>query len=115
MSESSFKRTIDDLQSLPKEERIEFYQSEDIMYPLLGYISQWTAIASVSGEYLDAAENTRKNLSEKLVSADSQDMLTREQHWDKASSLAGKVGNRLQDQVSVSREKIKSLTEKKPA
>ncbi len=115
LSESSFKRTIDDLQSLPKEERIEFYQSEDIMYPLLGYISQWTAIASVSGEYLDAAENTRKNLSEKLVSADSQDMLTREQHWDKASSLAGKVGNRLQDQVSVSREKIKSLTEKKPA
>lgn len=115
LSESSFKNTITKLQELPKEERIEFYQSEDIMYPLLSYISQWTAIASVSGEYLDAAEHTKKNLSETLVSADSQEMLTREQHWDKASSLAGKVGDRLQDQVSASQEKVKSLTKKKPA
>ena len=113
LAESSFKNTIEDLQSLPKEERIAFYQSEDIMYPLLSYISQWTAIAVVSGEYLDAAEDTKKNLSETLVSADSQEMLTREQHWDKASSLAGKVGDRLQDQVTAEKEKIKNLTDKK--
>lgn len=113
LAESSFKNTIEDLQSLPKEERIVFYQSEDIMYPLLSYISQWTAIAVVSGEYLDAAEDTKKNLSETLVSADSQEMLTREQHWDKASSLAGKVGDRLQDQVTAEKEKIKNLTDKK--
>lgn len=112
---SSLKKTIEDLQSLPKEERIEFYKSEDIMYPLLSYISQWTAIAVVSGEYLDAAENTKKNLSETLVSSDSQEMLTREQHWDKASSLAGKVGDRLQDQVKAEKEKIKNLTDKKTA
>lgn len=113
LAKSSFKNTIEDLQSLPKEERIAFYQSEDIMYPLLSYISQWTAIAVVSGEYLDAAEDTKKNLSETLVSADSQEMLTREQHWDKASSLAGKVGDRLQDQVTAEKEKIKNLTDKK--
>lgn len=113
LAESSFKNTIEDLQSLPKEERIAFYQSEDIMYPLLSYISQWTAIAVVSGEYLDAAEDTKKNLSETIVSADSQEMLTREQHWDKASSLAGKVGDRLQDQVTAEKEKIKNLTDKK--
>ena len=113
LAKSSFKNTIEDLQSLPKEERIAFYQSEDIMYPLLSYISQWTAIAVVSGEYLDAAEDTKKNLSETIVSADSQEMLTREQHWDKASSLAGKVGDRLQDQVTAEKEKIKNLTDKK--
>lgn len=112
LSESSFKDTIKDLQSLPKEDRIEFYKSEDIMYPLLSYIAQWTAIASVSGDYLDAAENTKKHLGDTLVTADEAGM-TRQQHWDKASGLAGEVGDRLQDQVLESEKKIKSLTDKK--
>lgn len=115
LAESSLKNTIENLQSLPKEERIKYYKSEEIMYPLLCYISQWTAIAVVSGEYLDAAEDTKKNLSETLVSADSQEMLSREQHWDKASSLAGKVGDRLQNQVTAEKERIKKLTDETTA
>lgn len=114
LSESGFKGTIQNLQGQPKEERIGFYKSEDIMYPLLSYISQWAAIASVSTDYLNAAEKTRNHLNETLVTADSTDM-TRQQHWDKASTLAGKVGSRLQDQVTESEQKIKSLTEKKMA
>lgn len=112
LAESSFKNTIKDLQSLPKEDRIEYYRSEDIMYPLLSYIAQWTAIASVSGDYLDAAENTKKHLGETLVTADEEGM-TRQQHWDKASGLAGEIGDRLQDQVVESEKKTKSLAEKK--
>lgn len=112
LAEATFKDTIKDLQSLPKEERIEFYKDEEIMYPLLCYIAQWTAIASVSADYLDAAEKTRSHLNETLVTADSADM-TRQQHWDKASGLAGKVGDRLQAQVTEGEQKIKNLTEKK--
>lgn len=112
LAEATFKDTIKELQSLPKEERIEFYKDEEIMYPLLCYIAQWTAVASVSADYLDAAEKTRKHLNETLVMADSADM-TRQQHWDKASSLAGKVGDRLQAQVTEGEQKIKNLTENK--
>lgn len=114
LSDSTFKNTIKDLQELPKEDRIEYYKDVDIMYPLLCYIAQWTAVASVSADYLDAAEKTRNHLNETLVTADSKDM-TRQQHWDKASSLAGKVGDRLQEQVIEGQEKVKSLTEKKTA
>lgn len=114
LSESTFKNTIKDLQELPKEDRISFYKDVDIMYPLLCYIAQWTAVASVSADYLDAAEKTRTHLNETLVTADSTDM-TRQQHWDKASSLAGKVGDRLQEQVTEGKQKIKNLTEKKAA
>ncbi len=114
LSESTFKNTIKDLQELPKEERIEYYKDVDIMYPLLCYIAQWTAIASVSSDYLDAAEKTRSHLNETIITADSKDM-TRQQHWDRASSLAGKVGDRLQEQVIEGKEKVKSLTEKKTA
>lgn len=111
LSESTLKDTIKDLQSLPKEDRIEFYKSEDIMYPLLSYTAQWTAVASVSEEYLGAAEKTRKHLNETLITSDSTDM-SRQQHWDKASALAGKVGDRLQEQVTDGQQKIKNLTEK---
>ncbi|MBD5540060.1 MAG: hypothetical protein HDR00_02530 [Lachnospiraceae bacterium] len=114
LSESTFKNTIKGLQELPKEDRIEYYKDVDIMYPLLCYIAQWTAVASVSADYLDAAEKTRNHLNETLVTADSTDM-TRQQHWDKASSLAGKVGDRLQEQVTEGEQKIKNLTEKKTA
>ena len=114
LSDSTFKNTIKDLQELPKEDRIEYYKDVDIMYPLLCYIAQWTAVASVSADYLDAAEKTRNHLNETLVTADSTDM-SRQQHWDKASSLAGKVGDRLQEQVIEGQEKVKSLTEKKTA
>lgn len=79
LSESTFKNTIKDLQELPKEDRIEYYKDVDIMYPLLCYIAQWTAVASVSSDYLDAAEKTRNHLNETLVTADSTDM-TRQQH-----------------------------------
>lgn len=112
LSESTFKNTIKDLQELPKEDRIEYYKDVDIMYPLLCYIAQWTAVASVSEDYLDAAEKTRNHLNETLVTADSTDM-TRQQHWDKASSLAGKVGDRLQEQVTEGQQRMKNLTEKK--
>lgn len=114
LSESTFRNTIKDLQELPKEDRIEYYKDVDIMYPLLCYIAQWTAVASVSADYLDAAEKTRNHLNETLITADSTDM-TRQQHWDKASSLAGKVGDRLQEQVTEGEQKIKNLTEKKTA
>ena len=114
LSDSTFKNTIKDLQVLPKEERIEYYKDVDIMYPLLCYIAQWTAVASVSADYLDAAEKTRKHLNETIITADSKDM-TRQQHWDRASSLAGKVGDRLQEQVTEGQQKIKNLTEKKTA
>lgn len=111
LSESTLKDTIKDLQGLPKEDRIEFYKSEDIMYPLLSYTAQWTAVASVSEEYLGAAEKTRKHLNETLITSDSTDM-SRQQHWDKASALAGKVGDRLQEQVTDGQQKMKNLTEK---
>ncbi len=114
LSDSTFKNTIKDLQVLPKEDRIEYYKDVDIMYPLLCYIAQWTAVASVSEDYLDAAEKTRNHLNETIITADSKDM-TRQQHWDRASSLAGKVGDRLQEQVIEGKEKVKSLTEKKTA
>ncbi len=114
LSDSTFKNTIKDLQVLPKEDRIEYYKDVDIMYPLLCYIAQWTAVASVSEDYLDAAEKTRNHLNETIITADSKDM-TRQQHWDRASSLAGKVGDRLQEQVIVGKEKVTSLTEKKTA
>lgn len=114
LSESTFKNTIKDLQELPKEERIEYYKDVDIMYPLLCYIAQWTAIASVSSDYLDAAEKTRSHLNETIITADSKDM-SRQQHWDRASSLAGKVGDRLQEQVTEGEQKIRNLTDKKTA
>ncbi len=108
LSKSSLKDTIKDLQSIDKEERIAYYYSEDIMYPLLCYMAKWTAILSVSSDYIKAAEETRKHLNDTIIHADSTEM-SRTEHWDKASALAGQVSERIEAQVAESREKIKNL------
>ncbi len=112
LSDSSFKDTIKDLQSLDKAERIEFYYSEDVMYPLLNYMAQWSAIMFISNDYVKAAEKTRQHLNKTIVEADSVTM-SRTAHWDQASELAGKVSGRIEQQVREGNKKIDDIKNRK--
>lgn len=98
LSDNSLKDDIKALQSVDKADRIEAYQSPEIMYPIASYMAKWVAILSVSKEYLAAAENTRSHLNNTVANSDSTDM-SREDHWELASKLAGEVGDSLNRQV----------------
>lgn len=114
LANSTLLGDIKSLQELDKDTRIECYYDVDIMYPLLCYAAKWGAVYSISSNYITAAEKTRFRLNETIVSADSKD-LTRENHWEKASSLAGQVSSRIEMQVAESQNKIKDFTERKNA
>lgn len=109
LSNNTLKDTIKDLQSLDKEERIEYYYSEDVMYPLLSYMAQWSSIMYICGDYLDAAEKTRQNLNKTLIESENTASIDRTEHWDKASKLAGQVGSRIDKQVKESNKKIEDI------
>lgn len=111
LAESSLLEDIEAIQDLSLEERLEVYYDEETMYPLLCYGAKWTAIYAVSAEYIKAAEKTRFRLNESLVTSDSLDM-SREQHWEQASQLAGEVGGRLELQIEESRNKARDLQKK---
>ena len=64
------------------------------MIPLLTYMVQWTAVKSISTDFINGAENTRFRLNETITKADKAEM-SREQHWDLASKTAGNVANNL--------------------
>ncbi|MEF9940629.1 MAG: hypothetical protein RR768_11015, partial [Clostridium sp.] len=112
LSQSSLKDTIENLQKLPKEERIEYYYTVKIMYPLMQYMTKWAAVEIISREFITAAEKTRFRLNETLVNSDSTNM-SRQDHWNQASKLAGQVSGELQQQVTESGNRIKALEAKK--
>lgn len=99
LADSSLKDTIKDLQQIDKEDRIEAYYSDMIMYPLLCYIAKWAAIGSISREYIAAAEKTRDNLNTTVTTADSSAM-SRTDHWNKASQLAEQVSTRISTSIT---------------
>lgn len=99
LADAAFKDDIKALQSADKADRIEAYQSAEIMYPIASYMAKWVAILSVSREYLTAAEKTRKHLNETVTDSDPVTM-SREDHWNLASRLAGEVGDILTQQVA---------------
>ena len=105
LATSDLKDTIQDLQEIDKEERIEFYYTDSVMIPLLTYMVQWTAVKSISTDFINGAENTRFRLNETITKADKAEM-SREQHWDLASKTAGNVANNLNRQVAESNKKI---------
>lgn len=98
LADATFKDDIKALQSADKADRIEAYQSAEIMYPIASYMAKWVAILSVSREYLTAAEKTRTHLNDTIANSDSVTM-SREDHWNLASKLAGEVGDSLTRQV----------------
>lgn len=102
LADNSLKDDIKALQSADKADRIEAYQSPEIMYPIASYMAKWVAILSISREYLAAAEKTRKHLNDTVANSDSVSM-TREAHWELASKLAGEVGDSLTRQISGSK------------
>lgn len=112
LSESSLVDDIKAVQELDKEDRLEVYYDSETMYPLLCYAAKWTAIYSISNAYIKAAEKTRFRLNETVTNSDSVNM-SREQHWEEASQLAGQVGERIQLQVEDSRNKTKELEARK--
>lgn len=114
LADSSLKETIKDLQSIDKAERVSYYYSEDIMYPLLCYMAKWTAIFSVSTDYIKAAEKTREHLNDTIINSESAN-LSRADHWNQASSLAGHVSARIEEQVAESQSKVKNIADKKNA
>lgn len=99
LANNSLKEDIKALQSADKADRIEAYQSPEIMYPIASYMAKWVAILSISRDYLAAAEKTRKHLNDTVANSDSVSM-TREGHWELASKLAGEVGDSLTRQIS---------------
>lgn len=99
LANNSLKEDIKALQSEDKADRIEVYQSSEIMYPIASYMAKWVAILSISRDYLAAAEKTRKHLNDTVANSDSVSM-TREGHWELASKLAGEVGDSLTRQIS---------------
>lgn len=99
LADNSLKDDIKALQSVDKADRIEAYQSPEIMYPIASYMAKWVAVLSVSKEYLTAAEKTRSHLNDTVDNSDSVDM-SREAHWELASKLAGEVGDSLSRQVT---------------
>ncbi len=99
LADNSLKDDIKALQSVDKADRIEAYQSPEIMYPIASYMAKWVAVLSVSKEYLKAAEKTRSHLNDTVANSDSADM-SREAHWELASRLAGEVGDSLSRQVT---------------
>ncbi len=99
LADNSLKDDIKALQSADKADRIEAYQSPEIMYPIASYMAKWVAILSISRDYLAAAEKTRKHLNDTVANSDSVSM-TREGHWELASKLAGEVGDSLTRQIS---------------
>lgn len=101
LADATFKDDIKALQSADKADRIEAYQSAEIMYPIASYMAKWVAILSVSRDYLTAAEKTRVHLNDTVANSDSVTM-SREDHWNLASKLAGEVGDSLSQQVSAS-------------
>lgn len=108
LATSDLKDTIQDLQEIDKEERIEFYYTDSVMIPLLTYMVQWAAVKSISTDFINGAENTRFRLNETITKADKAEM-SREQHWDLASKTAGNVANNLNRQVAESNKKISTL------
>jgi len=99
LADATIKDDIKALQSADKADRIEAYQSAEIMYPIASYMAKWVAILSVSREYLTAAEKTRSHLNDTVANSDSVTM-SREDHWNLASKLAGEVGDSLTQQVA---------------
>lgn len=90
------------MQVADKADRIEAYQSPEIMYPIASYMAKWVAIMSISRDYLAAAEKTRTHLNDTVANSDSVSM-TKEDHWELASKLAGEVGDSLAQQVAGSK------------
>ncbi|MEG2123792.1 MAG: hypothetical protein RRZ63_08180 [Clostridium sp.] len=111
LSQPGLKDTIKDIQQLPKEGCIEYYYTEDIMYPLMQYMAKWAAAEIISREFITAAEKIRSRLYETLVNSDFYNM-SRQEHWDQASRLAGQVSEELQQQAVESGNRIKVLEEK---
>ena len=108
LADSSLKDDIKSLQEIDKEERILAYYDVDIMYPILCYAAKWMAVYCISKEYIAAAEKTRFRLEDTIVNADSTEM-SREDHWEKASELAGAVSNSLDMQIADSKKKIQEM------
>lgn len=98
LANNSLKEDIKALQSVDKADRIEAYQSPEIMYPIASYMAKWVAVLSISGEYLAAAEKTRDHLNDTVANSDS--LKSPKEHWDLASRLAGEVGDSLMKQVT---------------
>lgn len=98
LASNTLKDDIKALQSADKADRIEAYQSPEIMYPIASYMAKWVAILSISRDYLTAAEKTRAHLNDTVTGSDSVSM-TREDHWELASKLAGEVGDSLTRQI----------------
>lgn len=98
LASNTLKDDIKALQSADKADRIEAYQSPEIMYPIASYMAKWVAILSISRDYLTAAEKTRSHLNDTVANSDSVSM-TREDHWELASKLAGEVGDSLTRQI----------------
>ncbi len=98
LASNTLKDDIKALQSADKADRIEAYQSPEIMYPIASYMAKWVAILSISRDYLTAAEKTRSHLNDTVTGSDSVSM-TREDHWELASKLAGEVGDSLTRQI----------------
>ncbi len=96
---NNLKDDIKALQSADKADRIEAYQSSEIMYPIASYMAKWVAILSISRDYLTQAEKTRVHLNDTVANSDSVTM-TREDHWELASKLAGEVGDSLTKQIA---------------
>ncbi|MFG6356513.1 MAG: hypothetical protein K1W26_06790 [Acetatifactor sp.] len=96
---NTLKDDIKALQSADKADRIEAYQSPEIMYPIASYMAKWVAILSISRDYLAAAEKTRSHLNDTVGNSDSVTM-SREDHWELASRLAGEVGDSLTRQIA---------------
>ncbi len=99
LADNTLKEDIKALQAADKADRIEAYQSPDIMYPIASYMAKWVAILSVSRDYLTAAEKTRVHLNDTIANSDSVTM-SKEAHWELASRLAGEVGDSLTQQVT---------------
>ncbi len=99
LADNTLKEDIKALQAADKADRIEAYQSPEIMYPIASYMAKWVAILSVSRDYLAAAEKTRVHLNDTVANSDSTEM-SKEDHWELASRLAGEVGDSLTRQVA---------------
>lgn len=99
LADNTLKEDIKALQAADKADRIEAYQSPEIMYPIASYMAKWVAILSVSRDYLAEAEKTREHLNDTVANSDSTEM-SKEDHWELASRLAGEVGDSLTRQVA---------------
>jgi hypothetical protein len=75
--------------------RVQPYKEIGFMRVYLSYLVRWVALNEICKEYLDALQLTRSRLNETI----REDEKGREEHWEQASLLAGRLNEKLNGQL----------------